>query len=96
MKPDFKAQLTFIAGSNETSRSPVASGYRAAIHFSFSQDVLVGIFSFLETELVFPGDTAQAEITLPDAGNAKLYEGMDFDFFENSILVGQGVVTKMY
>ena len=96
MNPHFRAQLTFAPDDDETTRSPVTSGYRAAIMFPFRQDSLIGIFNFTDVELAFPGDTVQAEITVPELGHFKIYEGMDFEFYENTRIVGQGVVTKVF
>jgi translation elongation factor EF-Tu-like GTPase len=96
-KPKFAALLTFASTEKSGKTTPVSSGYRATIQFEFEQSDFNGMFDFLETELIFPGDVVSAEITLFNAETilSKLYEGQDFDFYEGEVLAGHGVVTKI-
>lgn len=96
-KPHFQALLTFLA-SNESNRStPVSSGFRPEIKFHFDQKLVRGKQNFVDIDLVFPGDVVNAEITLLSDEDfvSKLYSGLDFDFFDGSVLIGHGIVTKL-
>lgn len=91
----FTALLTFISSNDGGLSTPASSGYRPFLKFPFEQRFFTGIQKFNGTDLVFPGDTVNAEITLPDLSVLidKLYEGLDFEFFEADRLIGYGVVT---
>lgn len=91
----FTALLTFVSSNDGGLATPASSGYRPFLKFPFEQRFFTGIQKFSGTDLVFPGDTVNAEITLPDLSGliGKLYEGLDFEFFEGDRLIGYGVVT---
>ncbi|HEX8269558.1 MAG TPA: hypothetical protein VF581_06670 [Flavobacterium sp.] len=97
-KPHFTALLTYVSSKEGGRQTPASSGYRPTIKFPFHQDMFSGIQNFVDTDLVFPGDTVTADITLPGAEPlmGKMYEGLDFDFFEGPVLIGSGVVTKVF
>jgi hypothetical protein len=69
---------------------------RNKIFISYGEFIL-GEHNFIDVDLVFSGDTVNAEITIIDFEkfNGKLYTGLDFDFYEGEILMGKGVVTKI-
>lgn len=96
-KPHFTALVTFASEEHSGKSTPVSSGYRAKIKFELEQFEYMGMQDFLEKELVFPGDVVTAEITLFYAGKSldKLYQGQDFDFYENEDVIGRGVITKI-
>lgn len=96
--PHFKAMLTYYQPENGGRTTPVSSGFRASIKFPFESQLYIGIQTFSETELVFAGDTVNAEITLVGAEPflEKLYEGMDFEFSDHSNTIGNGVITTVY
>lgn len=93
----FTALLTFVSSKDGGLSTPASSGYRPFLKFPFEQRLFTGIQKFSGTDLVFPGDTVNAEITLPDNNSfkGKLYEGLDFEFFEGDRLIGYGVVTDI-
>jgi len=97
IKPNFTALLTYLPSKDGVKTTPVSSGYRPSIKFPFDLELYIGVQTFLGTDLVFPGDTANAEIALlkSDYVTGKIYEGLDFDFFEGENLIGHGVVTKI-
>ncbi len=97
IKPQFTALLTYLPAKDGVKTTPVSSGYRPLIKFPFDLELYTGMQNFIGTDLVFPGDTVMAEIALlkNDHVNGKIYEGLDFDFFEGSNLIGNGVVTKI-
>lgn len=95
-RPHFSALLTFTPNKSTEDRTPASSGYRAALRFSSDQKLCLASMNFTEAELVFPGDSVTAEITLLDSNAGSiLYEGLDFDFYEAGKLVGSGVVSKI-
>lgn len=95
-KPNFIALLTYLPSEEGKQTTPVSSGYRPSIKFPFDQGFFIGIQNFIDTDLVFPGDTANAEITLTDSSLIeKIYAGLDFDFFDGEILIGHGTITKV-
>lgn len=96
-KPHFLAQLTFSTEEKSGKSTPVSSGYRCKIRFAFEQVDFTAMQEFTEAALVFPGDVVTAEITLFHAEKSldKVYQGQDFDFYENEDLIGSGVITKM-
>lgn len=97
IKPNFIALLTYLPSKDGVKTSPVSSGYRPSIKFPFDLELYIGMQNFIGTDLVFPGDTATAEIALlkSEYVTGKIYEGLDFDFFEGENLIGHGVVTKI-
>ena len=96
-KPHFIALLTYVSEENGGRKTPVSSGYRPTIQFPFYNGQLSVIQNFIGTDLVFAGDTVSAEITLLNTENfkGKIYEGLDFDFFEGPTLIGSGIITKI-
>lgn len=98
IKPNFTALLTYLPAKDGVKTTPVSSGYRASIKFPFDLELYIGVQTFAgDDDLVFPGDTATAEIALlkSESITGKIYEGLDFDFFEGENLIGHGVVTKV-
>lgn len=97
IKPNFTAQLTFLPAKDGVKTTPVSSGYRASVKFPFDLELYIGVQTFGDDDLVFPGDTISAEIALlkSEYVTGKIYEGLDFDFFEGENLIGHGVVTKI-
>ncbi len=98
LKSRFTALLTYTPMEEGGRPTPVSSGYRPGFKFSFDENLFTGIQKFTGTNLVFPGDTVNAEITLlnPEKLTGKIYEGMDFDFFEGPKRIGHGTITKLY
>ena len=95
--PHFLAHLVFLPETKGKSSTPVSSGYRYGIKFSSELEQFIGIQDYLDIELVFPGDSVTAEITMLSDFTAieKLYAGLDFDFFEGENRIGHGVIAKM-
>ncbi len=97
-KPHFTALLTYASTEEGGKTAPVSSGDRPGFKFPFDEKLFTGIQKFAGTELVFPGDSVHADITLlnPEQLTATIYEGMDFDFYEGDKLTGHGTVTALY
>lgn len=97
MKPHFIALLTFAAAKKNVKATPVSSGYRAFLKFPYEKELITGRQNFIDSDLVFPGDVVSSEITLFGSASLeiKLYEGLDFEFFESENLIGEGTITKL-
>jgi len=96
-KPHFNALLTYLPAKDGINSTPVSSGYRPTIKFSFEQELFIGIQEFIDTDLVFPGDVVSASITMSKRKEftLKIYEGLDFEFYDGENLIGNGVITKV-
>lgn len=97
-RPHFKALITYNTTEDGGIVTPVSSGFRASLKFAFESKLYIASQDFPETELVFPGDIINAEITLisDDIAIDQLYEGMDFEFEDQSGTIGSGVITSVY
>lgn len=97
-KPHFKATIIFLSTEDGGIVTPVSSGFRAVIRFPYDNKELIANQTFLETEIVFPGDTVVADIFLVDARETleKIYTGLDFDLLIQSNTIANGVITHIY
>ena len=97
-KPHFKAILTYLSTDEGGIVTPVSSGFRSVIRFPYDNQEIIANHAFSETELVFPGDSVNADILMLEAERVieKIYEGMDFDLLINSNIIGSGVITQIY
>ena len=79
---DFIATLKYRTYEEGGRRTPVKSGYRPHIKFPFAEMQTSGQQTFIDRELVFPGDTVEAEIIIVsiDYFEKALTEGMEFEF----------------
>lgn len=95
--PHFIAQLTFFPDIPGQQQTPVSSGHRVRLRFSSAARDILAILNFAGTELVYPGDTVIAAITLTDAPHdaEPLYAGQDFEHYTNDRQTGQGVITQL-
>ena len=97
MEADFTAILKYRT-TDEGGRGTAAySGYRPAIKFPFAEMMTSGQQKFMDKELVYPGETVLAEITIipTDYFKGQLYEGLEFEFKEGPRLIGNGTITKI-
>ena len=97
LQPHFVALLTYVSEKKGGRKTPASSGYRPTIKFPYIEGEFLGQQNFIDTELVFAGDTVSAEITLMNTEyfKGKIYVGLDFEFFEGPNLIGSGVITKI-
>jgi len=98
LQPHFLALLTYNKTEDGGRKTPALSGFGCGIKFPFFDGLFTGIQKFTDTELAFPGDVINAEITLVNSEFFKgiIYEGLNFDFFEGSNLIGHGVIKKIF
>lgn len=94
----FKALVKYLSSENIGLVTPVSSDYRSEIKFPFALKSYIAAQTFTETEIVFPGDSANIDVTLIGADEflEKLYRGMDFELSDNSGSIGNGVITEVY
>lgn len=97
-RPHFKATITYFATEDGGIITPVSSGFRAIIRFPYDNKELIANQTFLESELVFPVDTVNADVFLLEANETldKIYNGLDFELLINSNTIASGVITAVY
>ncbi len=96
--PHFKATLTYRKTEDGGIITPISSGFRSIIKFPNNTKEIIANQTFIETEIVFPGDTVSTDIFLLQANEMlqKIYSGQDFDLLINSIVIGNGIITHIY
>ncbi len=97
MGTDFIAFLTYRTTDEGGRNTPAASGYRPAIKFPFIEMQTSGQQKFIDKDLVYPGETVQAEIKIisTDYFKEHLYDGLEFEFREGARVIGTGRITKI-
>jgi len=95
--PDFIATLRYYTTEEGGRRTPANSGYRPQIKFDFEEMQTSGQQVFIDKEVVYPGDTVKAEITMgsPSIFKGRLLEGMAFEFREGARVIGTGMVIEI-
>lgn len=97
-RPHFKATLTYLKTENGGIVTPVSSGFRTIIKLPNDTQDIIAHQTFIDTEIVFPGDSVSADIYLLNANETleKIYAGQDFDLIINSVVIGNGIITHIY
>lgn len=93
-KTDFIAQLKYKTTESGGRQTPAFSGYRPQVKFDFDEMQTSGQQTFIDKEIVLPGDTVKAKIKIlsPDYFAGRLTEGMSFEFREGSRIIGTGEI----
>ena len=96
-KSDFIATLTYRTIEQGGRKTAAKSGYRPQVKFDFEEMQTSGQQTFIDRELVFPGDTVEAEIKIlsVDFFTNKLVEGMEFEFREGAKVIGTGKIKNI-
>lgn len=96
-KPDFIAELKYLTTDQGGRRTPARSGYRPHVKFAFSEMQTSGQQIFLDQEIVHPGDTVNAEITIISTQffDHMLSPEMTFEFSEGPRTIGTGRIIKI-
>jgi len=96
-KADFIATLTYRTAEQGGRKTAAKSGYRPQIKFDFEEMQTSGQQTFIDRELVFPGDTVEAEIKIisVDYFVNKLTEKMEFEFREGATIIGTGKIKQI-
>jgi len=94
---DFIAELKYFSSEDGGRKTPAFSGYRPQIKFEFTEMQTSGEQTFLNKEIVYPGDTVKASIKILsiDYFSHKLSEGLTFEFREGSRIIGTGVIIEI-
>lgn len=97
MTVDFIAELRYLTGEQGGRSMPARSGFRPQLKFDFTEMQTSGNQTFLEKDIVYPGDSVTAEIKIISVEYFahKLTENMKFDFREGSKIIGTGVIKKI-
>ncbi|MCD9856815.1 hypothetical protein LUD75_18975 [Epilithonimonas sp. JDS] len=97
-KPHFRAALTYLPTDQGGIVTPVSSDFRANIRFPYDNKELTANQTFVDAEIVFPGDTISADIFLlkPTETLERIYAGLDFDLLINSKIIGSGIIANIY
>lgn len=97
IKPDFIARLQYYTSEQGGRKTPAGSGYRPQVKFDFTEMQTSGQQTFLDKDIVYPGDTVTAEIAVisPDFFKNKLSVGQRFDFREGSRIIGTGEIIEI-
>jgi translation elongation factor EF-Tu-like GTPase len=97
LKPSFIAALTYLKTEEGGRETPAKSGYRPQVKFSFSEMQTSGQQVFLDKELVYPGETVRAEITVltPEILKGKIKVGMTYEFREGAKIMGTGEILEI-
>ena len=94
---DFIASVRYLTTEEGGRKTPVFSKYRGQVKISFSEYQTSGEQTFLNKEIVYPGETVDTEIRLlsPQICVKMLTEGISFEVREGSRIVGVGEITKI-
>jgi len=94
---DFIAELTYRTTEEGGRRTPAFSGYRPHVKFAFSDMQTSGQQTFIDKNIVYPGETVIAEIAVITTQPflKKLKIGLDFEFREASRIIGTGKILKV-
>jgi hypothetical protein len=94
---DFIAILTYKTTDDGGRKTAARTGYRPQIKFGFTDMETSGQQTFIERELVFPGETVEAEIRLlsPEIFYGKLKYNIKFEFREGDKVIGTGKIKHI-
>lgn len=94
---DFIAILKYRTAEDGGRQTAAGTNIRPAIKFPFSEYMTSGQQTFINKELVYPGETVEAEIRILSVHIFKnsLEEGMEFEFREGPRITGIGTITKI-
>ncbi len=94
---DFIAKLTYKTTEQGGRKTPAKTGYRPQVKFDFEEMQTSGQQTFINRELVFPGDTVEAEIKILSVDHFanRLTEKMQFEFREGATVIGTGIIKHI-
>ncbi|MEO5682184.1 MAG: hypothetical protein ABIQ88_06050 [Chitinophagaceae bacterium] len=94
---DFLAELTYFATGQSGRKTPAISGYRPQVKFGFSEKQTAGQQTFIDKQIVYPGDKVLAKIKVlsPHFFADNLEEGMKFEFREGVTIIGTGQIKNI-
>ncbi|WPO77076.1 hypothetical protein [Flavobacterium sp. KACC 22761] len=94
---DFIAILNYRKTEDGGRKTPAHSGYKPSIKFDFAEMQTTGYQKFIERNIVFPGETVEAEIKIlgVEYFAGQLKEKMKFEFNEGPYLIGTGIIKHI-
>jgi elongation factor Tu len=94
---DFTATVRFKTTQGGGRKTPVSTGYWPQIKFHFTEKQSGARHTFIDKDLVHPGDVVKASIkTLsPHFFEHSLKEGTEFEIREGHMVVGTGVIENI-
>lgn len=97
MQPDFIATLKYKTTEAGGRRTPAKSGYRPAVKFPFDKMTTSGIQTFVGKELVYPGESIDAVISILsfEYFYDRLDVGMEFIFMDGTVIIGTGIIIEI-
>ena len=96
-KVDFITELTYLTTEQSGRKGPATSGYRPQVKFDFTENQTSGQQTFIDKEIVYPGDKVLAKIKIisPHFFANNLEEGMKFEFREGATVIGTGELKNI-
>ena len=94
---DFLASVYYRTPEQGGRKTPAHSGYRPQVKFDFEEMQTSGQQTFIDKELVYPGESVKARIKIlsVDYFSNCLTEGMDFEFREGANIIGTGKILEI-
>ncbi|HSZ34975.1 MAG TPA: hypothetical protein VK772_16780 [Puia sp.] len=94
---DFIAVLKYKTTEEGGRKSPAYSGYRPQVKFHFTEMHTSGRQTFIDREIVYPGETVRAyiKITSPHLFERLLSEGLEYEFREGDTIIGTGIIITI-
>jgi elongation factor Tu len=95
--PDFISTLKYRTAEEGGRTMPAHSGYRPQIKFGFEKMQTSGQQVFIGKDIVQPGETVTAEITMVSSHifQGRISCGMCFEFREGAIVIGTGEIIEI-
>lgn len=96
-KADFIATLTYKTTEQGGRKTAAKNGYSPQVKFDFDEMQTSGQQTFIDRELVFPGDTVDAEIKILSVDHFanRLTEKMQFELREGVTIIGTGLIKQI-
>lgn len=96
-KPDFIAKLIYTTTEEGGRESPAHSGYRPQVKFDFEKIQTSGEQIFIDKEIVCPGETVMAKISIisDHLFKHKLFIGLKYEFREGERVIGTGEIIEI-
>ncbi|WP_299682970.1 elongation factor Tu [uncultured Dokdonia sp.] len=95
---DFIAELDFLTSEKGGRKTPARSNYRPHIEFeNYPEYLTSGNQTYIEKEFVKPGEKVKAAIVIlgTEYFAKRLYEHMEFKFFEGPNIIGFGKIIEL-
>jgi translation elongation factor EF-Tu-like GTPase len=94
---DFIAIIRFKTTQEGGRNGPASAGYWPQLKFHFTEKQSGGRHTFIDKELVHPGETVNASIKIlsPHFFEHSLKEGVEFEIREGTAIVGTGVIANI-